>query len=307
MSYLMPSSIRLPWVLQRHLEAASSYLLRPIGGPAVDFANPTGELALALPQSVSWRVFKNPIALYVGGIAAVILELAEPTVRSGVWDHSTFRSDPLRRLRRTGLAAMITVYGARSMAEPMIAGIVEKHARVVGHTSTGEPYAASDASLLTWVHVTAVYGFARAYDRYVEPLTAGEVDAMYREAAPAARLYGVPDPPMSKRAVETLFDSMRHRLERSEVVFRFLDIMRKTATLPPSLTWMQPLLVRAAVDVIPCWIRERLGLGDEYGLRRRDGWIVGVAGALANRIVLRDSPAAQSCLRLSLPVNYLYA
>jgi uncharacterized protein (DUF2236 family) len=304
---MMPSSIRLPWLLQRRLEAASSHLLRPIGGPAVDFASPVGETALAAPHSVSWRVFKNPVALFVGGVAAVVLELAEPAVRSGVWDHSTFRSDPLRRLRRTGLAAMVTVYGARSLAEPMIARIVDKHARVIGRTSAGELYTASDAKLLTWVHVTAAYGFVRAYARYVEPLSADELDAVYREGAPAARLYGAPEPPMSNRAAEALFESMRDRLERSEAILRFLEIMRETPTLPSPLAWMQPLLVRAAVDLIPYWIRERLGLGEEYGLRLRDGWIVGAAGALANRIVLRDSPAVQSCLRLGLPVNYLYA
>jgi uncharacterized protein (DUF2236 family) len=301
------STIRLPWLLQRRLEAAASYLLRPIGGPAVDFPRPVGETALASPHSVSWRVFKNPVALFVGGVAAVILELAEPAVRSGVWDHSTFRSDPLRRLRRTGLAAMVTVYGARSLAEPMIARIVEKHARVIGSTSAGELYAASDAKLLTWVHATAAYGFVRAYARYVEPLSADELDAVYREGAPAARLYGAPEPPMSNRAVEALFESMRDRLDRSEVIFRFLKIMRETPTLPSPLAWMQPLLVRAAVDVIPYWIRERLGLDEEFGLRLRDGWIVGAAGALANRIVLRDSPAVQSCLRLGLSVNHLYS
>jgi len=304
---LIPSTIRLPWALQRRIEAASRHLLHPIGSPTVDFAKPIGEAALASPHSVSWRVFKNPVALFVGGVVAVILELAEPAVRSGVWEHSTFRSDPLRRLRRTGLAAMITVYGARSVAEPMIARIVEKHAQVVGLTSTGEAYAANDANLLTWVHVTAAYGFAHAYDRYVEPLSIDELDSIYVESAPAASLYGVPKPLVSNLAVESLFEAMRGRLEPSQVIFRFLDIMRETPTLPPSLAWMQPLLVGAAVDVIPNWIRERLGLGEELGLRRRDSWIVRSAGALANRIVLRDTPASQSCLRLGLPLNHLYA
>ena len=46
-------------------------------------------------DSVAWRVFRNPVALFVGGVTAVILELAEPRVRSGVWDHTTFRTDPL--------------------------------------------------------------------------------------------------------------------------------------------------------------------------------------------------------------------
>jgi hypothetical protein len=91
-----------------------------------------GEEALLPPDSVSWRIFKNPIALFIGGMAAVILELAEPSVRAGVWEHSSFRKDPVGRLQRTGLAAIVTVYGARSIAEPMIAEVVRMHAKVAG-------------------------------------------------------------------------------------------------------------------------------------------------------------------------------
>ena len=45
------------------------------GAPA-DFRAPMGEPALAAPDSLTWRIFKNPVALFAGGIAAVILELA---------------------------------------------------------------------------------------------------------------------------------------------------------------------------------------------------------------------------------------
>jgi hypothetical protein len=99
----------LPWPLQRSLEAATRALLDPGDQSSVDFLRPTGEPALVSPVSVSWRVFKNPVSLFIGGVAAVIMELAEPRVRTGVWEHTTFRVDPIRRLRRTGLAAMVTV------------------------------------------------------------------------------------------------------------------------------------------------------------------------------------------------------
>src|SRR6266852_5171383 len=121
--------IRLPKALQRKLHAATGAALMAHKGQEIDFACPRGEPALLAPNSVSWRVFKNPVALFVGGITAVILELADPAVRSGVWNHSTFRTDPMGRLRRTGLAAMVTIYGARSVAEPMIAAVVRMHAR----------------------------------------------------------------------------------------------------------------------------------------------------------------------------------
>src|SRR4051812_1287156 len=115
------------------------------------FALPAGEPALAPADSVSWRIFKNPIALFVGGVAAVILELAEPAVRTGGWEPSGFRDDPHRRLERTAMAAMVTVYGARSVAEAMIAEVVRRHECVTGTTPAGEPYRANDPHLLTWV------------------------------------------------------------------------------------------------------------------------------------------------------------
>ena len=53
----------------------------------------------------------------------MILEFAEPRVRTGVWEYTEFRTRPARRIRRTGLAAMVTVYGPRSAAEAMIAQV----------------------------------------------------------------------------------------------------------------------------------------------------------------------------------------
>jgi uncharacterized protein (DUF2236 family) len=300
------SIIRLPWSLQRRLDAAASALLRPQNGRTVDFTRPLGEEALLPPDSLSWRICKNPIALLIGGMAAVILELAEPAVRTGVWEHSSFPKDPMGRLRRTGVAAMATVYGARSIAEPLIARVVRMHGKVTGETPAGVPYSATDSRLLTWVQATAAFGFAEAYNRYVHSLGPAEMDALYREGIRTSRLYGALDAPRSNAELQTLFNSMRGRLEPSPIVFQFLQIMSETPAFPRPLLWMQGMLVRAAVDMIPDWIRERLGLTDYYGLRARDRWIVRMAGAVSDRIVLAESPAVQSCLRLGLPATHLY-
>jgi uncharacterized protein (DUF2236 family) len=300
------SILPLPRLLQRKLDAAATAFLYPTRDPKIDFTRPLGEEALVTPDSVSWRIFKNPIALFVGGMAAVVLELAEPAVRAGVWEHSSFRKDPMRRLRRTAIAAMVTVYGARSVAEPMIAGVVRVHAKIAGRTASGAPYSARDPRLLSWVQATAAYGFAEAYSRYVAPLSRIEFDALYREGAPAARLYGALDAPTSIAELTALFDSMRGRLEPSPVIFEFLEIMREAPVLPRPLLWMQRMLVRAAVEIIPDWLRERLGLTEGYGLRPWERWIVRLAGTLSDRIVLSHSPAAQSCIRLGLPITHLY-
>ena len=88
---------RLDVMLRQQLDDGS--------GRPVDLSQPTGEPALVPGDSVSWEVFGNPVTLLIGGITAVLLELAEPKVRSGVWDHTSFRTDPLKRMRRTGIAA----------------------------------------------------------------------------------------------------------------------------------------------------------------------------------------------------------
>jgi uncharacterized protein (DUF2236 family) len=156
------------------------------------------------------------------------------------------------------------------------------------------------------VQATAGFGFAEAYSRYVRPLTAAEVDALCREGTLAARLYGVPDAPQSGADLEAVFDSMRGRLECSPWVFEFLRIMRDTPALPAPFDRTQGLLVRAAVDLLPGWIRDCLGLTASQGLRPGERWLVRMAGALSDRIVLQEGPAAQSCRRLGLPATYLH-
>lgn len=277
-----------------------------LGGQAFDFSRPPGEPALAGPDSVSWRVFRNPLSLFTGGIAAVILEFAEPRVRSGVWDHSSFRSDPVDRLKRTGLAAMVTIYGARTAAEQMIAGVRRAHERVQGHTPAGEPYRADDPELLTWVQATAAFGFLEAYAAYVRPVAPSDRDRFYAEGAPAAELYGAIGAPVSEAKLEALFARAAPTLQPSPVIFEFLDIMRRAPILPPAARLAQGALVRAAVAIVPTWLRERLELGPEWNLRPLEAQLLKRAARILERIRLDSSPAAQACVRLGLPPDSLY-
>ena len=281
-------------------------LIQPETGPRIDFRQPAGEPALAAPDSVSWRVFKNPVSLSVGGVAAVILELAEPRVRTGVWQYSSFRTDPLPRLKRTGLAAMVTVYGARSAAETMIAGVRRMHDRVAGYTPTGAAYRANDVELLDWVQATASFGFLEAYRAYAAPLTDDERDRFYAEAAPAAALYGAVGAPGSVVGWEAQLVAMLPKLERHEIVFEFLDLMRQTAILPAPLQGLQGALIRAAVAITPAEVRAVVGLGPEWDLGPVEGRLVRWAGAAADRLPIKGMPAVEACLRMGLPADYLY-
>jgi uncharacterized protein (DUF2236 family) len=297
---------RLPWPLRGYAERAVRDFLRPDGGPAPDFTEPAGEPALAPPDSISWLIFKNPVSVFMGGVAAVILELAEPRVRAGVWEHTSFRTDPLSRLRRTGLAAMTTVYGARSIAEAMIARVSALHARIEGVTECGQPYNASDPELLDWVQATASYGFAQSFHAYVRPLSWEERDRQLAEGQTAARLYGATGAPASLAELDGLFIRMRPQLEPSEIVFSFLRIMRGTPILPPPAGALQTPLIKAAVAIVPAWARALLGLGADWTPNALDIAAARYAARAADRIVLDESPASQACRRLGLPGDWLW-
>jgi len=295
----MGAALRIPWPLRAAVEA-DARALAGARGPRVDFESPPGEPALVGPDSVSWQVFRNPVALFIGGITAVILELAEPRVRHGVWDYTTFRSDPLPRMRRTGLAAMVTVYGARSVAETMIGGVGRMHARVSGVTPAGEPYRADDPELLNWVQATAAFGFLEAYSTFVRPVSPADKDRYYAEGGPAAALYGA-IAPKSVADLEAQFAAMRPKLERSDIVLEFLGIMRRTPVFPAPL---QRMMIRAAVEITPAWARETLGLEDR--LKPWEAALIRTLGRLADTVVVEASPSSAACRRLGLPSDYLH-
>jgi uncharacterized protein (DUF2236 family) len=267
---------------------------------AAEFLQPPGEPGLVAPGSVSWRVFDNPVALYIGGIAAVLLELGEPRVRHGVWDHTSFRRDPGERMRRTGMAAMMTVYGARSRFEAMAARVNRMHGHVRGTTPAGEAYAANDPALLAWVQLTASWAFLQAYDRYVRPLSGAERDRYYVESAPGAALYGVTDPPLSDAAAWAALAAMQPKLEPSPILDELIAILRTAPILPAPLRPFQRLGVAAAIDLLPTPFRRQLGLGTAPRLRGHERLLLRALARAGARAPLPSRPAAQAARRLML-------
>jgi uncharacterized protein (DUF2236 family) len=81
---------------------------------------------------------------------------------------------------------MVTIYGARSLAEAIIARVRRMHDMVAGTTSSGEAYCANDPELLNWIQGTAAYGFLQAYHVYVRPLSLLKRDRYYAEGISAA-------------------------------------------------------------------------------------------------------------------------
>lgn len=278
--------------------SAIQELMKPPAGMAFDFSQPAGEPALSPADGVSWRIFANPIALFVGGVTAVLLELAEPSVRTGVWDHSSFQRDPQTRLKRTGFAAMMTVYGPRSAAEKLIAHVVRMHGHVQGTTPDGTAYQANDPRLLDWVHATAGFGFTEAYHQYAQRLSPEEKDASFAEGESSARLYGATGAPRSWAEWETLLAATAPGLEGSDILEDFMNIMAEAKILPAPLRWVQRLLVRAAVEITPEPVRSLPQLRGR-GLRFGEATLVRALARAATLVPLGDTPPVQAARRIA--------
>ena len=276
------------------------------GDPIYDFSTPPGAPALCAPDSVLWRITKNPISMSIGGVCAVLLEFAEPRVRSGVWDHSIFPLDPIKRAKRTGMAAMMTVYGPAEDARKLIAGVTRLHSRVKGRTPEGQDYTALDPALTNWVSATTSYGFPKAYSLYVSELSPAEIDQAYREGEEGAKLFRAPNPPKSEAEFLALLDEMRPNFRPSPIVQDFLKISAEKSALPPPLSWLKGMIARAGVDMLPPDVRRTLELGPEYDLKNWERRLLKWAGRRLDKVCVKKAPPAQACLRMGLAADYLY-
>jgi uncharacterized protein (DUF2236 family) len=284
--------------------AMTQHAPRPL--PVFDYSQPPGAAALLHPGSVAWRIYKNQIALAIGGVAAVLMEFADPRIRSGVWDHSIYRIDPIGRSQRTGHAALIGVYGPAAAARQVIAGVGRMHAKVAGETPGGIAYKATDPELIDWVSATAGYGFLTAYHRFVSPLSEAEQTRFFSEGGAVAELYGVTNKPASRADFMAMMERLAPGFEPHPINEEFLAIIQSGKAAPTVPRFLHRALARAAVSVLPPLIRQRLELGREYDLGLRDRIAVRLVARLAERKHDPASPPAQASVRLGLPSDFLY-
>ncbi len=275
-------------------------------GPVIDYANPKGAPAFLRPDSIQWRIFKNQLALGIGGICAVLLEFADPRIRSGVWDHSIYKVDPIGRSERTGIAAMVGVYGPQKAARQVIAGVTRMHGKVSGETPSGRPYRALEPELLDWVSATAGYGFLNAYHRFVKPLTPEEQHRYWNEGDEVARLYGVENIPRCEADFLAMMEALAPGFEPHSINTEFLEIVQSDRAAPDTPKFIRRAVARASVSLLPDTVRETLELGPDYDLTLADKLTLKILGRIAERRFDPDSPPAQASLRLGLPADFLW-
>lgn len=239
---------------------AVTHLTAGSGGPSLDYSSPRGDPGLFGPDSACWQVHADFPSMMIGGISALMLQALHPLALAGVWDHSTFRTDMLGRLRRTATFISGTTYGNRHDALALIERVKRIHAAVKGTAPDGRPYRADDPRLLTWVHVAEASSFLAAHLRYVNPALAPFAqDRYYAEMARIAQLLGAVDVPCSRDEIAAYLMSMQTELEAGPRVQEVVSILRHAA---PDRALMKPagaLMFGAAVDLLPDWAQRLIG------------------------------------------------
>jgi uncharacterized protein (DUF2236 family) len=237
--------------------------MHPAGAPPAEF--------VAGPDSVVWRRASDARVYLTAGYA-LVMQVAHPTVGSGVRDHSTFETDPWGRLWRTLDYTNSSVYGGAAAAE-VGRRLRTAHRGIRGTNPDGTRYHALEPEAFAWVHATLVDAIVTGHARFGRPLGAAETEQLYQEWLALGRLIGVEpgDLPVDWIGFRRYMDAMTTtRLANHETVDRVLaSLARPPNPLPARLAPLWPVAAGAAahllrlvtVGLLPEVLRERFGLG----------------------------------------------
>jgi uncharacterized protein (DUF2236 family) len=233
------------------------------------FAEPDGkpmeisrtDTGLFGPGSMCWQVHGDVTTMMIGGISGLLLQMLDPRVLAGVWDHSTFRQDMRGRLRRTAAFLARTTYGDRDQALAEIARIRRIHDHVSGTLPDGTPYSANDPEALAWVHVTESVCFLEGYIRYRKPyLSMRERDRYFAEMAEVGALLGADPVPHTYRAARQMLRSARPRLRVDDRTREVADLLLHQPVSNPRLLPFHHMTMQAGVDMLPAWAQSMHGI-----------------------------------------------
>ena len=221
---------------------------------------PTSDEALFPKDSPIRMVHADIVAMMVGGVRGLLLQMLHPHALQGVLDHSNFRTDMHGRLRRTARFIAVTTFGHREDAMAAVDRVNRIHAKVGGTLPDGTAYSATDPRTLAWVHVAEATSFLAAYLRHVRPdMPGSEQDEYYRQFAVIARALGADPVPIDRREAEAIFRDLRTDLTASPAAREIAELVltQKPAGSPPAV---QALLGAEAVALLPPFARSMLAL-----------------------------------------------
>lgn len=243
------------------IESRIRAALGDIPGGLDAYESPPGDPGLFGPDSMAWKVHCDLPSMLIGGFCALMIQMLHPLAMAGVYAHSKFREDPLGRLQRTGRFIAGTTYGSMALVDELVTEVRAVHARVNGTAPDGRPYSAADPELLCFVHVSEVWSFLAAYQRYsLHPLFRREKDQYFDEMAVVGELLGARDVPSSLSEVREYLRRIEPELCKSSQTDEAMQFLRQPVGTGIADAASHKLILEAAIDLMPSRLRKLLGL-----------------------------------------------
>jgi len=170
------------------------------------------------PGSATWKI-ASEAAITLGGTRAVLMQIAHPLVALGVYNHSSYMTDPIGRAEHTFIFGQMLAFGSPATTRDAARSINRLHTHVFGTLpdnsgafASGTPYKARDPDLLLWVHATLIDTILLVYPLLIGPLSEAEQDRYYQETKTMAHLLGLLPSLMPKtvRDLRQYVDEMVH-------------------------------------------------------------------------------------------------
>lgn len=200
-------------------------------------------------------------SMFIGGLAALLLQSLHPLAMAAVAGHSGFRGDPWGRLQRTSTFLAVTTYGTADSAQRAVDRVRAVHETVRGTTADGEEYRATDPRLLCWVHVAETDCFLRAHQRYgARPLDAEGCDGYVADMARVATALGVPDPPVNRAELTERLTAYRAELRATPEARSTARFLLLNPPVPLLARLPYGVLAANAVSLLPTWASRALWL-----------------------------------------------
>lgn len=149
-------------------------------------------------DSMTWKIYRQPTVM-LGGVSALLLQIANPAIAEGVRQFSDFHEAYLQRAHRTFMSMSTFYFGTTEQALKTARRLFAMHGMIrgkIGKIINGQwqlvPFCARDAELLTWVLATLVETSLRMYQKIHAPLTLEAQTQFFEESKTIAILMGIP-------------------------------------------------------------------------------------------------------------------
>lgn len=200
--------------------------------------------------------------LVLGGLRALLLELADPAVGHGVADHSGFAANPLGRLHGTLTYVYLVQADEPRLLDAVTGRIDRLHAQVRSEPGTEPAYDAGDTELQLWVAATIHDTAVRIAELVWGPLPLALKDELLALDVRIGTSLGMPEQVWPKDTAA--FDAY---VARHAATLRFDDttlaVVRQLFSPQAAPRWVRasmPILVRMTAPLLPRGLRDQLGL-----------------------------------------------